>query len=892
MSFGRKPADFNAEIESHIELEADRLRQQGMTAEAARLAARRAFGNVTAAEERYYESSRWAWFDGLLRNFVFGLRTLVKSPGFSAVTILTLALGIGATTAIFSLMNAILLRNLPVRQPSELVLFGDGRAAGDTTALPNDDWRLFSYDMLHQFQRRTRVFSDVAAVRSTPFGTHGSVASGAQMEKIGVELVSGNYFQALGVNPALGRVLNPSDDLAPGAHPVAVASYSWWQRRLSRSPTAAGTKVNIAGTMYSIVGVAAPGFQGISVGQAPDLWVPLAMEKQISPGWTGLDNVLFQSLYIVARLSPGVTLAQAGANTNLVFEQIVHQYAGPKATLKDLEQISHAHIQLTSAAAGLSRLRRQVATPLKILMAVVVAVLLIACANVANLLLARAGVRRREFALRMSIGATRSRLVRQLLVESSLLGLAGGGLGVFLAWGASTLLVLMVSAGPDPLPLNVAPDLSVLGFALAVTMLTVILFGTVPALRGTRVDLSSSLKESRGIAGTSARNRLARSLVVAQVALSLTLVAGAGLFLRVLSNLEHIDTGFDRNHVLVVNVDAGSAGYQDDARLHRTMLRLEDRVSAVPGVQAAGFALTVFAQGGWGADVTVPGHTASDSDPDVDHNRVGVGYLRAMRMPILLGRDFSSRDTLGSPDVAIINETFARTFFPGISPLGRTFSIANGWPNLQVIGVVRDAKYISLQEKPYAAAFYPYAQHPGFLENLVVRYTGDPGPLVRRIRQATAEIDPNLPIADFMPLGQMVNASVQSRRVVAKLCTLFAILAVLLASIGIYGVLSYAISRRTNEFGIRMALGAVRRDVLWMVLRDTLGLLAIGVVAGVAMALACGRFVESLVYGVRPDDPVAIAIAVLLMTAVGLFAGWLPARRATRIDPMRALRYE
>jgi predicted permease len=892
----RKPTDFNAEIEAHIEFESERLRQEGLSDKEARNRARRAFGNVAAAEERYYESSRWAWLDHLTRNIRFGARTLAKSPGFTVVTILTLALGIGANTAIFSLMNAIMLRNLPVHQPSELVLFGDGRASGDDDSLPEGETRLFSYDTLRQFQGRTDVFSDVAAVRSSLFTTHGRVGSAAEMEKIQVELVSGNYFTTLGVSPAAGRVLNSADDATPGGHPVAVASYSWWQRRFDRMPSTAGTPVNIAGTVYTIVGVAAPEFGGVSVGQPVDLWIPLAMDKQIAPGWSKLNDKLFQTLYLIGRLKPGVTVAQAGANTNVLFQQIIHEYAGPKASDGDLKAVSHARIHLTSAASGLSRLRRQVEKPLQILMAVVAVVLLIACANVANLLLARAAARRREFALRLSIGATRPRLIQQLVIESSLLGLAGGALGVCLAWGASNLLVRMVSTGSDPLHLRVAPDLPVLAFALVVTMATVILFGTLPALRATRLDLAASLKEGRGIVGTPLRNRLARALVVTQVALSLALVAGAGLFLRVLSNLEHIDTGFDRNNVLMADIDPAAAGYQDDERFNQTLLRLEDRLASVPGVKAASFALSVFAQGGWGADVVVPGHTNSEQDPDVDHNRVGVGYMKAMGIPIVLGRDFSTHDSRESPKVAIINETFARTFYPGVSPIGRTFSIHGArdveWGNLEIIGVSRDAKYISLQEKPYAAAFYPTAQHRAFLESLVFRYTGDSRQVIPRVRSAIHEIAPDLPVGDFVPLSRKVDDSIQNRRIVAHLCTLFALLATLLASIGIYGVMSYAIARRTNEFGIRMALGAVRRDVLWMVLRDALALVAIGVAAGIGIALASGRLVESVLYGIKPADPLTIAGAVVMMALVGLLAGWLPARRATRIEPTVALRYE
>ena len=463
-----------------------------------------------------------------------------------------------------------------------------------------------------------------------------------------------------------------------------------------------------------------------------------------------------------------------------------------------------------------------------------------------------------------------------------------------LAWAAGSLLLMMVSTGPEPPPMNLAPDLPVLAFALAVTTLTVILFGTLPAFRTTRLELASSLKEGRGVVGAPLRNGLARSLVVGQVALSLALLGGAGLFLQSLMNLLHVDTGFDKENALVTGFDPVGGGYEDDMRLKNMMQRVEERVAAIPGVQAASFAFFVFNGGGWTQPAIVPGRPPSDRDPDVDHNIVGSQYLNAMRMPVVLGRGLTSQDRRESPRVAVINETMARVYFPGGSPVGRTFAVGDGplWQNIEVVGVVRDAKYIDLEERPMPAAFYPHAQHRGFLYNFVTRYSGDAKSLIPQIRRAVAEIDPNLPVGESSTLTQLVDASVQNRRLVAQLCTLFAILAAMLACIGIYGVMSYGIARRTNEFGIRMALGAKRGNVLWMVLRETLWLVLIGVAIGVGLTVVSSRLVQSMLFGVKPSDPLVLAAAVLVMTAVGLFAGWLPARRATRIDPMIALRYE
>jgi predicted permease len=448
------------------------------------------------------------------------------------VAILVLALGIGATTAIFTLLNAVLLRSLPVQRPDQLVLFGDGLWSGSMDNLPSGSWKAFSYHRYRDFQRKTHVFSDVAAIDSILFNAHGRVGSGANLEKMDVELVSGTYFDTLGVKPILGRTLTDADDGATGAHPVAVASYSWWRRRFASNPSALGVTVRIGDTMYSIIGVTPPEFSGIIAGQSPDLWIPLAMEKEISPGWNGLDKDLFQSLYIIARMKPGVSIRQANADTNVLFRQIVRGYAGPQPSAKQLEQIGHVSIELTDAAMGISFLRFAFSAPLLILMGVAAMVLLIACINVANLMLARAATRAHEIAIRLSVGAARSQLIRQLLIESGLLGLAGAVLGVALAWGGSRVLLAMVSNGPELLPIDVSPDVRVLAFALAVTILTVLLFGTIPALRATRLELAPSLKEGRGIAGGSSRNRLTRGLIAGQIALSLALLCGAGLLSR------------------------------------------------------------------------------------------------------------------------------------------------------------------------------------------------------------------------------------------------------------------------------------------------------------------------------------------------------------------------
>ncbi|MBV9498762.1 MAG: ABC transporter permease [Acidobacteriaceae bacterium] len=830
------------------------------------------------------------------RDLSYAARQLSKSPGFTLVAVLMLALGIGANTAIFSLLNAILLRELPVRQPGQLVFFGETRAEGDTVFLPHGSTQVFSYPFFQEFRPRNEVFSDVAAIQSFLVPSYGRVSGDSNLERVNLELVSGTYFHTLGVNAILGGVFTDADDQTPGTHPVAIARYAWWRDRFPKDSSIANKTITIGSTVYSIIGVAPPQFFGVTLGQAPDLWIPLAMQKQISPDRNGLNNNLFQCLHIIARLKPAVTYSQAQANTNLLFRQILRSYVGPQPPPKDLDEIQRARIDLKPAATGRSPLRNQFSPALKILMVVVILVLLIACANVANLLLARATARQREIAVRMSLGAERPRLIRQLLAESGLLGFAGALFGVALAWSASRLLLAMISTGSDFVPISVTPDAAVLGFTIAVTILTVLLFGTAPALRATALDLAPSLKAGRGVVSAALRNRLARGLVVGQVALSLVLLTAAGLFLRSLTKLMDVDVGFDRQNVLRIRTDPGAAGYKRDDRLYSLMRRIEERVDSLPGIHAASFAQDVFDGGGWSEDdVAVPGLPKSEPHPRVDFNVVGPQYLDVMKLPMVLGRALSTRDTEASPKVAVINERMAHTYFAGGSPIGRAFAIGNSaeWQDIEVVGVMKDAKYMELEEEQMPAAFFPYSQHrSSFIHNLVVRYTGDPASVVPAIRKRIAEIDPNLPVSDIRTLAEMVDDFTLNRRVVAQLSSFFGILAALLACIGIYGVMSYGITRRTNEFGIRMALGAKRRDVLWVVLREALALAIAGVGIGLALALASGRFVESLLFGVKSTNFFVMAFSMITMILVALLAGSLPARRATRIDPSIALREE
>jgi predicted permease len=698
------------------------------------------------------------------------------------------------------------------------------------------------------------------------------------------------------VNPDRGRMLSDSDDRTPGSGTVAVASYAWWQRH-GNDPAAVGKTVHIEGTDYTVVGIAPPGFFGTTVGDSPDFWIPLSMEKEISPGWNDLDNKWFQSLYLIARLKPGVTRAQAAANTNLLFKQYIRsEYLGQSPSQKDLADLEHAQIELTSAARGLSRLRAQFSLPLEILTAIAGLVLLIACANLASLLLARGTARSREFAMRMAIGATRSRVVRQLLTESFMLALLGAALGVASAWKASHLLLIMASHRSDVAAMNVSPNLRVLGFTLILTTFTGLLFGMAPAIRATRLDLTGSLKQGRGTASPASRISLASVLIVAQIALSLVLLAAASLFLRSLVKLTNVDTGFNRQNVLVFSLDQGAAEIPPDARLVNIQQQIEDRVQAVPGVHAASFSCFLFNQSMWSDDVSAQGvpRTPANSQ-DVIFNVVGKGFFSAMSLPIVAGRGLNAADRTDSPKVAVINETMAHRFFPDGSPIGHRFGMGENpvhSGDIEIIGVVKNAKYVALQESPEAAAYFPLSQHVTYLFNFEVRYTGDEAQMIPAVRRAIAEVNPNIPINGISTLTEQVDESTANQRLIARLSAFFGLLAAFLVCIGIYGLLSYAVARRTSEIGVRMALGARRSNVLWLILREVLVLVGVGIALGIPMTLAGNRLAVKMLYGLSPADPASLLAAIAMLSVIAVLAGYLPARKASLVEPTVALRCE
>lgn len=833
----------------------------------------------------------------VIQDFRFALRLWRQRPGFTAVALLSLALGIGANTSIFSLMDALMLRSLPVKQPEQLMLFGSGRMFGVMDDFPERSPELFSEPFLETVRRKNAVFADVAGLESMPANVHARFAGPAsELESVHIRLVSGNYFTLLGVGPAVGRVLTQDDDQMPGANPVAVMSNRFFERRFSRDAGVVGRTLAFNSTAFTIIGVAARDFSGTVVDESPDFWIPLSMQAQVQPWLGDPRGTLTQSLYLTGRLKRGVTAGTAQANANVVFQQWMHQVAGASPSAEIVENMKKARIELNPAATGISGLRTQFSQPLKILMVLVGLVLLIACVNIANLLLAQSAGRQREIAVRLALGANRRRLMGQFLSESLMLSLLGGALGVLIAWWGGQLLLTLVQPDPrHPMPIQVGPDARVLLFTFGLSLLTGILFGLAPALRMTRVDQAPSLREGKGMARSRTRSRLGQVLVAGQVALALFLMIGAGLFVRTLEKLEGTGPGFDAARVVLLSLDSDASNFKGPAvmAMHH---RLEERLRGLPGVQAASFSMFNFNEARWLVRLWPEGgpHLASAAKP-IDGNQVGAEYLRALGMPVVMGRDFGPQDSPHSQAVMVVNETLARTLYPGVSPIGRHVAMEREHGlDLEIVGVVKDAKYQSLRDQPRGMFFVDLDQNKisDTFSDLVVRVAGNPEPLLSQVRAAIRSVDPNLAVWDVMTLSEAVDRSLAQEKLLAKLASFFGALALLLASIGLYGVMAYSVARRTNEIGIRMALGAQPSAVLGMVLRESVVVVGLGLMAGIPAALACGRLVKSQLYGLAANDPITIVGASAALLAVALGSSWLPARRAALLDPLAALREE
>lgn len=894
---GQFDRDLEEEMRLHLDLREQQLIERGHDPAGARRAAHLQFGNATRIKER----SQMAWVPEVLQDFVqdvaYGARALLRSRSLAIVAVISLALGIGANTAIFSLLDAVLLRSLPVKDPGQLVLLGTGSDDGIGENIV--DAELYSYPFYRELQKRNDVFSDVTAIFSITDDVHGYVVNNADQVTtdsviMHVTLVAGNYFSMLGVRAERGRVLNEEDDSGEGIHPVAVISQSFWKCAFNNDPDIVGRKVKLGSTVFNIVGVAPREFFGTKVGELPDIWVPTSMTKSVPPGWDFYAKDFTQCLNIIGRLKPGVSMATATTDVNLLVQQITKGFSDANLSEKNLDKLNKTHISLTPMANGLSSIRSEFSQPLQILMGVVALVLLIACANIGNLLLARSTARARELSVRQALGARRSRLVRQLLTESLILALCGGAVGICIGAAAIRLLLRIVSGGADTIPLSAGLDLRVLGFTLAITVATALLFGTVPAFRATRLHLSDSLRGGRGPSTTSARNPLAKALVIMQVSLSLVLMVGAQLFLRTLVNLNNIDPGFNREGVLRLNIDSQFIGMKDnDPRLNDMFKEIESRVGTIPGVKADSFSAFTFREGSWSEALIVPGMPGNENI-GVHQNVVGDGYFATMQIPLLAGRTFNEGDTASSQHVAVISEHIAKTLFPPGNPIGSHFTIHDDHrdQDYQVIGIVKDVKFSDLREKTRNINYLSYRQRPWGFGDFEVRYSGDYSAVSHAVQQVIRSVNRSLPIVNVTTLDEQVSRTMTNQRLVAQISSFFGILAAFLSCIGIYGVMSYTTSRRTNEIGIRIALGAGRSNVRWLVLRETLLLVSGGIVLGIPITLAGRRLIQSMLYGLHGLEFASLLFAVALLLGVAVLAGFLPAQRASKVDPVVALRYE
>jgi predicted permease len=833
----------------------------------------------------------------LLQDVRYGLRMLAKNPGFTFIAILTLALGIGANTAIFSLLNQVLLRRLPVRNPAELVVLKSPGPKHGHVWSDGDDSEIFSYPLYKGLAKNTAVFDGVMA----RYQFSAAIASHGQTDRGSGELVTGNYFEVLGVRPALGRVLSLADDDAQGAHPVLVLSHAYWTRHFGGDAGALNQTILVNNTEMTIVGVAQTGFSGIQVGQTPDIFVPMTMKGQMTPIRNGLDDWNDSFLAVLARLKTGVSKEQAEAGINVDYPGLLEQQAATlklRAGGKDRQEFLSKKIVLYPGAQGRTTVQRDSGPALMALFAMVASVLLISCTNVANLLLAKAAARQREFAIRSALGATPGRMMRQLLVESFLCALGGGVLGLILGVWIMNILTRAVVSEAGIQGITAQVDGGVLAFAAAATGVSAVLFGLIPAWRATRAGVSQMLKDQGSTTSAGpGQVRFRKYLVAGQVAFTLLLLTGGALFSRTLWNLRKENLGLSTENLITFSIAPQLSGY-DEARTVALVDQLRERLGALPGVLGVGSSqIAVLTGTDMGGNITVEGRQNLDTDDrHVNFDAVSPNYFSTMRIPLLSGREFNAGDTTASTKVAIINEAMAKEFFPKRNPIGVHFALGGGndvKPNIEIVGVVRNAKegHVRDAERPY---FYqPYSQF-GKLYGMSFygRSQQDPLLIANAMRETVRGADANLPVYDLKTVQRVVDEDLFAERVIAGLSAAFGGLAALLAALGIYGVLAYLVVQRTREIGIRVALGAGSGHVRGLVFKEVGWMVLAGALVGLPLAYGLARLSESLLYGVHAGDVPVYAASLGIICLVAFAACYIPSRRATRIDPIVALRYE
>jgi predicted permease len=894
--FGAPTDDvFDEEMRFHLDARTDDYIRRGMAPDDARREARRRFGSATLVRELTRDADSFRMLRDAARDLRYAVRWLAKNPGFAAIAILTLAIGVGANTAIFSLFNGLLLNQLPVRDPERLVLFtataGEGTSMGSP---PSGQWQRFSTEVFRHLQSSALPFESLAAVRSGPSTVSVRLAGEhAAVERAVAHPVSGNYFGTMGVSAAIGRTLQPDDD-RPAAPPVAVVSDGYWRQKLHADADAVGRVAIINRTAFTIVGVAPREFFGERVRRAPDFWVPLTVQPiiELRPSFVTQADAYWLSL--IGRLRPGASRAEAARAATTALQGFLRAAAGANVPADRAKAIQESRIELFDGSGGVSGLRLQYSEPLHILLAVVALVLLIACANVGNLLLTRAAARQREISVRLAIGAGRGRLIRQLMTESLLLAALGGVAGVVAArWVVAALLALVSTTAP----VEATVSGPVLIFTIGVTMIAGLLFGLAPALYARRLDLVCGLKSRTGADTIGHRGfGASETLVVAQIAVSLVLLVAASLLARSLINLQRQAHGFEPDHVLLARYNPRLAGYTADtvAALHR---RVYERLAALPDARSATLAsYSPFS----GTTSSNSGHVrgyAPKPDENVEFEMVFVGpdYPETLGIPLRAGRAIGPRDAVGAPRVAMVNERFVRQYLAKEQPLGHRFGFDEQKPELdiEIVGVLADAQFHDPKEPIAPMTFLPLLQEAtqfALQAEAIVRTTGDPAASSNEIRRAMNELDPNLPVNDPKPLRDQVADSFGSSRLAARFVSFFGAMALLLASVGLYGVVAQAVSRRTTEIGVRLALGAQRRDVLWMIFRDTFALVVAGLVVGIPMSLGAMRLMANQLFGVQAGDPASFALSTVILVIVAAVAAIVPAQRASRVDPIFALR--
>ena len=837
--------------------------------------------------------------DTLFKDLKYGLRGLWKRKGFAAIAVLTLALGIGANSAIFTLVNAVMLKSLPVEKPEELVLFSDTTSEG-TSLLDgprSGQWVRFSYASYEYFRNHNQSFQDIAALRSgtSRLSVRRTDSEASAAARASGHLVTGNYFTVMGVRAQRGRVLTPEDD-REGAQPAAVISHRYWANELSSDPSVVGKTFIINGTNFTVAGITPPEFFGERVRRPPDFWLPLSFQPQIELRESFLKEQQAYWLMLMGRLKPGVSMDQAQASINVGLRQFLTEQAGSQLTEERQKGIQNTFVTLVEGKGGISGLRSFYSKPLHMLMAIVGMVLLIACANVGSLLLSRAAARKAEISLRMALGATRGRIIRQLLTESMLLAIIGGVAGVLLAqWGVYVLVGLVAPNSP----LDTRLDTGILLFTAGVSIVAGLLFGLIPALQASRANLSSAIKERTRLRTGFLRVSPSSMMVVLQVGLSMVLLTGAGLFARSLVKLQNEDLGFDRTNLLLVGMDPRLAGYKPTelAPLYHQVI---ERLGTIPQVKSVSMATYAPMSGTRrSSSIQIPGYTPEPGeDLSVEDILTGPKYAETLGVPVLRGREIDIRDTTSAPRVAVVNATFAERFFKGQNPIGRSFTFDDetddGAP-LEIIGVVGDIKSGDVREKTEPAVYRPILQiqdQAAYSVTLHLRTAGDPTPLGSQVRQMLNQVSDKMPVYGVTSMDEQLRQNVSQERLIAQLVSFFGALALILACIGLYGVMAQGVARRTNEIGIRMALGARGGNIAWMVLRETLLLVLAGLVIGVPAALLGARLVSTQLFGMSATDPLTLIGAAVVLTTVALLAGYIPARRATKINPLIALRYE